>query len=120
MASVFCFLVYIVCGFFVRPVAKYPFLSVASVAGLLVLAFILYAITSSGRSDAYAFSIYNVNPTMLGVGVLFGSSIISSILFFLSPLLPSLLMYGGMMLRKLLRSWKQIRGVEGDFTRVRV
>jgi len=108
--AITCFLSYVICGFFfLKPVEKLSFLSVVSVAIILILVFIFFAITASGRSEAYAFSIYYINPIMpvsswLFPSVLNGvSSVVAGILFFLSPLLPSLLLYLGMILRKLFK-----------------
>lgn len=92
-----CFVVclYILCGFFLMPVVKQSFLSVVSVAIILVI--LLFILVMSGSALGY----FALNPI---VGVLKNFAFFTSAQFvvvMLSPVYPSLLFYLGMLLRRL-------------------
>jgi hypothetical protein len=85
-----CLVMYVACGYFLKPVEKYPFLSVMSITVILTVAF-LFSATSSNASAVYLF--LNPSATFLSVVPFLGFSI------FVSPIFPSLLVYFGMVLR---------------------
>lgn len=98
----FAFLfIYVACGFFLlKPVTKLSFLSVISVAIVLIISFI-YSILSL-ENVIVGLDIYSTNPiSMLLIRSDFG--VFSVILVPILLLTPSLFMWLGMMLRKLIR-----------------
>ena len=96
---------YVVCGLFLlKLVEKYSFLSVISLPIIiLVVSFIVIAIRYSQMGGDAAFYYYAVNPITIFLLGLNLPAFLQVILTFLSPLIPSLLMWLGMVLRKLFK-----------------
>ena len=94
-------ILYVLCGFILKPVEKFSFLSVVSVA--IVLAVILAACIRPGAIDEYGEIVYlYFNPFLFPLTGLFfrEPKIITYPMFLLSPVYPSLLMYLGMIIRR--------------------
>ena len=88
---------YIVCGFFLKPLDRHLFLSVASIPILLVLVFLI----CSAFGAESGFYYFYANPLAASIiRLLRLSDVLNVILLLLSPLIPSLLVYTGMILRK--------------------
>lgn len=104
-----CVLGYLVCGFFLlRPVERFPFLSVSSLAVLIVIVDIIIITVNQEqyRCGGYGEALFLTNPVICIMNLISFTGIPSIILqmiglvvLFLGPLFPSLIMYFGMMLQ---------------------
>lgn len=110
--SVICLLAYIVCGFFLlRPVKKNSFLSVISVIIAVMIAYICVTVHYTWDSGLGGM-LLATNPALCGIVNVFSFlpdrifEVIAFVLLFLSPLVPSLLMYSGMVLKRCVRRVK--------------
>ena len=96
---------YVLCGFVLKPVGKLSFLSVVSVA--IVLAIILVACIRPGAIDGYGEIVYlYFTPFSFPLMFLFEKNI-GYLIYLLSPVYPSLLMYLGMIIRRLVDRRRQ-------------
>ena len=101
--GIICLLSFVFCGFLLKPIDKKTILSVAYLAAILGAIMILFLLISRLFWPEFGFFYYDINPALRSlVGLLplqgdFGD--IRSTIFYLSPLIPSLLMYLGMLLR---------------------
>ena len=113
-----CVLGYFACGFFLlRPVERFPFLSVSSLAVLIVVVNIIIVNQEQYRGWGYGEALALTNPTLYIAGYIAGFAsltgipfavlqIISLIVLLLGPLFPSLLIFLGMFLGKKFRKAK--------------
>ena len=103
---VFVLFAYIACGFFLlRPVKKNSFLSVIFVVVAVIIATICVVNYYRTWESDMGQMLYAVNPSLLLGGLMnflprHIGGIIGSVILLLSPVLPSLLMYLGMVLRR--------------------
>jgi len=98
-AAVLC----MVCGFFLIPIKKRTFLSILPVSIAFVVFALAYLVLST---DSYAgFLFFSLNPFFMLFFMLElePPTELASIVFLLTPLLPSLYFYVGMLVRKLVR-----------------
>jgi len=98
LIAVICTIVYIICGFFLKPVERFSFLSVLFVIIALIGVGIFLAVNVNG--DATFYNYFYFNPVAMPSLDL--PAIFASVLILLSPAIPSLLMYLGILIRKLI------------------
>jgi len=105
--TVVLFLVYFICGFFLKPVEKFSFLSVISVAAVIVIAWVCFFVFRLG--SMYPSEYYLFNPIAFACFTysLYIPDTLSLVLYYASliitHLIPSLIMYAGIVLRKFIK-----------------
>lgn len=94
LSATITILLYVACGFIMRPVERFSFFSMILL--MLILATLLVIIYEpGGELIAYLY----FNPILFFFGEITSKIIINALLF-LSPIIPSLFMYFGILLRK--------------------
>ncbi len=109
-----CVAWYLACGFFLlRPVERFPFLSVSGLAVLIIIADIIIVNQEQYRCGGYGEALFLTNPVICIMNLIsfmgipsIVLQIIGLVVLLLGPLFPSLLMFLGMFLRKEFRKAK--------------
>jgi len=101
------FWAYIICGFFLKPVERFSFLSVISVAAVIAIAwvcFFLFRLGTMYPAEWAGLEYIYFTPIALELAFpRYFSATLGVVLWFASPIIPSLIMYAGIVLRKFIK-----------------